>query len=154
MIVFLICLPRAFKYPYKSRREIEQSPTSSNSPEQVFRSFVSKLAFLCWTDITPAAISACVVLQRFDDTVEYVFAFNQRSALELKELKGKIRSILDMFRHSPSTNDKQKEILRTVLSCCVKRVKGYLRGLERHLDQCIGACAKDNGADGMRPYLT
>lgn len=148
-VLLLICLPLACQYPYRARREIDQSPHSSSTPEHKFRDFVSKLAFLCWSDLSPAAISACAVLKQPDDTVEYAFAFNNRSPIELARLEGRIESILLMFNQPPPfSKDRKREILRHVLTCNVNRVRGYLKSFERHLDDCIQACARDAEADG------
>ncbi len=148
LIVLLVCLPRAGSFPYKARREIDQPPSSTSSPEQVFRDFVSKLAFLCWTDVAPATISACAVLSCPDDTVEYVFTFNHRSSFELNELEDKIRSILEMLHGSSSSDEGQKEVLRKVLSCCAKRVLVYLKAFKQHLEDCIQACINADNPDG------
>lgn len=146
LIVLLVCLPRAGRFPYQARRDIDQPPSSKSSPDKILRDFLSKLAFLCWTDITPATIAACSVLNG-PDGVEYVVTFNNRSTSELADLRGKISSILDMIRLSSSSDDREKGILRHVLSCCGKRVRCYLKALETHLADCIQACARDNEAD-------
>ncbi|OIW30708.1 hypothetical protein CONLIGDRAFT_288699 [Coniochaeta ligniaria NRRL 30616] len=148
-VLLLICWPRVCNYPYKTRREIDQPPTSTSSPEQVFRDFVSKLAFLFWTDISPATIPACAVLNHLDiiGAVEYVFAFNNRSPSELQQLKEKIQSVLDMFDEPPSSDERKKDILRNVLPYCVKRVKGYLNAFGRNLGECITSCARDTGTE-------
>lgn len=76
-----------------------------------------------------------------------MFTFNNRTPSALAELEGKIKSTLDMFRYSPSSDEGAKGILRNVLSCCVKRVRGYLRAFEKHLGDCIQACARDDEPD-------
>lgn len=148
IIVLLACLPRTGELPYKARRDIDQPPSPTSSPEQIFHDFVSKLAFLCWTDVSPATISACVVLACPDDTVEYAFTFNSRKRSELIQLEDKIKSILVMFHGSPSSDERKKEILHKVLSVCAGRVRGYLRACEGHLDGCIQACFSDDSPDG------
>ena len=146
LIVLLVCLPRAGRFPYQRRREIDQPPSLRSSEGLILRDFLSKLAFLCWTDISPATISACCVLNG-PEGVEYGVTFNNRRTSELADLKGKISSILDMFHLSSASDDGEKTILRHVLSCCGKRVKCYLTALERHLADCIQACARDSEDD-------
>jgi hypothetical protein len=146
LVTLLICLPRSGKYSYKTRREMDQPSSSRSSPDQIFRDFVSKLAFLCWTDTAPATICALAVLA-VSDGVEYVLAFNNRPPAELEAIKAMLKSTLHMFQRSPSSNDAKKEILRHVLSSCVSRVRGYLKAFDKYLGECIEECARDTEAD-------
>jgi hypothetical protein len=141
-------------HEYKTRRKVDQPLPSTSSPEDVFRDFLSKIAFLCWSEINAAAISACAVLQACDGTVEYVFAFNNRSSSELSQLETNIRSILQMLHHFSDeesktfSDERKREILRLVLKCNVNRVRGYLRAIEGHLTDCIADCDREDTAEG------
>lgn len=152
LIILLISLPKACEYPYRLRKEIE-APSFTGSPEQIFCNFVNKLAFMCWTDVSSAAISACTVLHPLKDDIEYTFAFNNRSAHKLEELAEDIRKILSMFHRSSSSDERKKEILRELLSVNVNRVRCYLRGFHKYLGECINACVRDNNNDCGSSYL-
>jgi hypothetical protein len=147
LILLSKCVPCAGKFPYKARREIDQISSVGSSTDDKFRNFVSKLAFICWTDIKPSSIAACAVLHG-ERGAEYVITFNKRSPSELDLLECKIRTTLDMIARAPSTDDEKKKVLRHIISYCDLRVRGYLRALEKALGGCINACTGDNEEDG------
>lgn len=130
-------------YEYKTRIDADQPLSQSHTLPDLFRNFVSKLAFLCCTDPGSSGISACAVLKRVDDTIEYVFAFNKRTEPELVALKQGIEGLLNLFRNP----DRVGEILRAVLYFNANRVKSYLKKFDEQLVKCIGACQRDGSAE-------
>ncbi|KAF4337446.1 hypothetical protein FBEOM_8675 [Fusarium beomiforme] len=86
--------------------------------EQLFRAFVSKIAFLCCTEIGAGSISACAVLT-LPDCVH-------------------IASILHLFAASQSESPEEREH---------RRVNGYLKALKAHLQECIKACQRESTQD-------
>lgn len=146
-LLLLICLLPAYQYEYRARREVDRPLTVNHSPHQVFRDFLSKLAFLCCTDPGSNAVAACAIFKRMDDTIVYVLAFNSRSARELEVLKEKTASLLKQFGSPPFTDDRKKAILRLALSSNANRVRSYLKAFQKHLATCIEACERDDNND-------
>jgi hypothetical protein len=140
-LVLLITLLPA--YEYKPRIDADQPLNQTHTLPDLFRNFVSKLAFLCCTDPGSSGISACAILKRVDDTIEYVFAFNKRTDLELEALKQGVKGLLNLFRHS----DRVEDILQAVLSFNANRVKSYLKKFDEHLIKCIDACKREGSAE-------
>jgi hypothetical protein len=124
-----------------------------NTPFQgteLLRIFKDKLAFLCCTEYGSNAVSACTILKRVDDTLEYVFAYNQVSCLNLnlQELKDGIEGILQLFRQETPFAARKDAILSHVLAFNAIRVKAYLKSYQGYLKACIRTCTDHEIAEG------
>ncbi|KAH7175093.1 uncharacterized protein B0J16DRAFT_405133, partial [Fusarium flagelliforme] len=125
--------------------------------EPLFRAFVSKIAFLCCTEVGGAAISACAVLQ-LPDCVQYVIGFNEQGPARCEEIQASITSILHMFSvvpppHSPEREGLRIQALYASLELCKKRVNGYMRSLKVHLQECIEACERESTQEVNRSMI-
>ncbi|CAG7556518.1 unnamed protein product [Fusarium equiseti] len=120
--------------------------------EPLFRAFVSKIAFLCCTEVGGAAISACAVLQ-LPDCVQYVIGINEQGPARCEDIQASITSILHMFSVVPPPHSPEREGLRiralyASLELCKKRVNGYMRSLKVHLRECIESCERESTQEG------
>jgi hypothetical protein len=79
--------------------------------EPLFRAFVSKIAFLCSTDVGGGAVSACAVLQ-LPDCIQYVIGFNQQNKTRREEIQSGLASILCLFAALPPGDSVEREQLR------------------------------------------
>lgn len=121
------------------------------SSKQIFHDFVSKIAFLCQTDIGGDAVSACMILQ-LPEKARYVFATNGREEEQLLGIQHGIELILGMLRDLPPRGSREQaaveaRILRAGLSLCASRLNSYLNRLSKELTKCRTECIKDNAAD-------
>jgi hypothetical protein len=144
-LVLLIALHQSFRL--KPHRHVDTPFNSPYVPSELLRKFLSRLAFLCCTDSGSNTISACAVVKLHDDTLEYVFAFNQVSSPKLRTMKEGIQQTLRMFRQTPMSNDGLNEILSHVLTFNLVRVKAYLKAYRRHLNDCILQCKRETGEE-------
>ncbi|KAF4949212.1 hypothetical protein FGADI_9069 [Fusarium gaditjirri] len=132
------------------RRRLGEDPEfdALTGLEPLFRAFVSKIAFLCCTEVGSGAISACAVLQ-MPDCIQYVIGFNQQSSTRREKVRASIASILHLFsaippEHSAERENLRKQALHASLELCESRVNGYLRSLKVHLQECIEACERES----------
>ncbi|KAK2468115.1 hypothetical protein H9L39_20337 [Fusarium oxysporum f. sp. albedinis] len=128
-LLLLICLSSMCP-----RRRLGEDPEfeALTGLEPLFRAFVSKIAFLCCTEIGGGAVSACAVLQ-LPDCIH-------------------LASILCLFASVPHRDGAEREELRiqalwASLELCKGRVKGYLKSLKVHLQECIEACRREGTRD-------
>ncbi|SPJ79470.1 uncharacterized protein FTOL_07861 [Fusarium torulosum] len=131
------------------RRRLGEDPEfdALTGLEPLFRAFVSKIAFLCCTEVGGEAISACAVLQ-LPDCIQYVIGFNQQNLTRRTKIQSGLASILSLFAALPPGDSVEREELRiqalqASLELCQGRVKGYLKSLEVHLQECIQACRRE-----------
>ena len=143
-LVLLFCLNNIVGHqrPRPEDTFIELSP--GQGPEKTIQAFVSKLALVCSTEPGGDSVSACTVLQ-LPDRLQYVFASNKRSKLELERIGNGIRSILLKLQNGVPRAEEQRAslyftILHEVLSLCEPRVRSYLRCLRDELEECIKPC--------------
>ncbi|KLO86395.1 Uncharacterized protein LW93_11170 [Fusarium fujikuroi] len=132
------------------RRRLGEDPEfdALTGLEPLFRAFVSKIAYLCCTEVGSGAISACAVLQ-LPDCVQYVIGFNHQSSERHEAIQASIASILRMFSAAPPEHSAERENLRiqalhASLELCKSRVNGYLKSLKVHLQACIEACERES----------
>lgn len=132
------------------RRRLGEDPEfdALTGLEPLFRAFVSKIAYLCCTEVGSGAISACAVLQ-LPDCVQYVIGFNHQSSERHEAIQASIASILRMFSAAPPEHSAERENLRiqalhASLELCKSRVNGYLRSLKVHLQACTEACERES----------
>lgn len=137
------------------RRRLGEDPEfdALTGLEPLFRAFVSKIAFLCCTEVGGGAISACAVLQ-LPDCIQYVIGFNQQSSTRREKIQASIASILHLFSAIPPEHSAERENLRTQalhasLELCKSRVNGYLKSLKVHLQECIEACERESTQESM-----
>lgn len=152
-LLLLICLTSMCP-----RRRLGEDPEfdALTGLEPLFRAFVSKIAFLCCTEVGGEAISACAVLQ-LPDCIQYVIGFNQQNLTRRTKIQSGLASILSLFAALPPGDSVEREELRiqalqASLELCQGRVKGYLKSLEVHLQECIQACRRE-GSRNSRWFL-
>ncbi|KAI3571235.1 hypothetical protein IWW34DRAFT_710041 [Fusarium oxysporum f. sp. albedinis] len=147
-LLLLICLSSMCP-----RRRLGEDPEfeALTGLEPLFRAFVSKIAFLCCTEIGGGAVSACAVLQ-LPDCIQYVIGFNQQNPTRRAKIQSSLASILCLFASVPHRDGAEREelriqALRASLELCKGRVKGYLKSLKVHLQECIEACRREGTRD-------
>jgi hypothetical protein len=152
-LLLLVCLTSMCP-----RRRLGEDPEfdALTGLEPLFRAFVSKIAFLCCTEIGGGAVSACAVLQ-FPDCIQYVIGFNQQNSTRRAKIQSGLASILRLFAALPPGDSVEREELRiralqASLELCEGRVKGYLKSLKVHLQECIEACRRE-GSRNSRWFL-
>ncbi|RKU42605.1 hypothetical protein DL546_004854 [Coniochaeta pulveracea] len=147
-VVLLISLLRIFKF--RPQRRVDHLLDTPLHGTELLHNFKDKLAFLCCTEYGSNAVSACTILRRVDDTLEYVFAFNQVSCLDLslRQLKKGIEDVLQLFRQESPFATRKDAILSHVLAFNAIRVKAYLKSYHGHLKACIEACTTHEIAKG------
>lgn len=147
-MVLLISLLRIFKF--RPQRRVDHLLDTPLHGTELLHNFKDKLAFLCCTEYGSNAVSACTILRRVDDTLEYVFAFNQVSCLDLslRQLKKGIEDVLQLFRQESPFATRKDAILSHVLAFNAIRVKAYLKSYHGHLKACIEACTTHEIAKG------
>lgn len=124
-------------------------------PQQIFHSFVNRLALICQIEPNGDAVSSCVVTQE-PDKIVYVFASNYRAEKQLEDVAQALKGILEMVppldesREEPSA-EARDEVLRAVLALNWSRVWRYLKYLRQEAKDCIASCERRGTERGTFP---
>lgn len=155
-VALLVCLNGIFKEK-TSRRTAEILCDSNLELEEIFHSFVCKLGQLCDSRPRGRTVTSFSILQK-PEGIEYVFASNKRSVIELETTRAYVAAILKCLGEAQLEDDEKQAELHTrlledILLFNLPRIKRYLSCLVRELDSCINICTSEETPDGMSPLF-
>jgi hypothetical protein len=159
VVVLLLALNEAYRSAASKKSNDLSYNAGEDSDEQLFHNFVVRLGQICNSRPSGSTVTAFVVLQH-PDKIEYVFASNRRTIVELETTKAYISAVLASLRDSSSCeDDDQREellshLLRDVLMYNRERIKCYLNGLTNDFEACIAICGTEGSPTGeSNPYF-
>ena len=145
LVVLLVGINEGYKGTARKKSKDLPNITGEASDKDLFHNFVSRLGQLCDSRPGGSTVTAFAILQH-PDKVEYIFASNRRTQVELETTTGYICAVLKSLRDSSNyEDDEQRErylssLLRNVLIFSRERIRCYLNGLTNALRTCIGLC--------------
>jgi hypothetical protein len=134
-----------------SQKASDAPPNPNQSLEEMFHTFVNKLAQICDSEPKGNTISAIAVIWR-DGRICYLLASNRRNTVSLENARAGLTAVLDILKSnleaSTSESDDVMEgrLMREVLRWNSVRVQSYLRSLSKALQACMERC--DSHPDG------
>ena len=135
-----------------SQKASDAPPNPNQSPEEMFHTFVNKLAQICDFEPKGNTVSAIAVIWR-DGRICYILASNRRTTVPLKNARAGLTSVLDILKSNleakTSESDEVMEgrLMREVLRWNTVRVRSYLTSLSKALQACMKRC-DDSHPDG------
>lgn len=123
-----------------------------NDPKQLFEAFVNKLCYVCDNQKGDggASITSSAVLQPEDaDPIQYIFACNQQTNVQLQATEGFVEKLLKLI----GKDERRKTLLHHVLRNNRKRVRLLFKDLVKEISKCLARCSNDLGQNCKKKRL-
>lgn len=142
--VLLVCLndicPRG-----PPQKASDAPPNPNQSPEEMFHTFVNKLAQICDFEPKGGTITALAVIWN-NARICYVLASNRRGTGALKNARAGLKAALDILKSNLEARTKasdevmERRLMEEILRRNNVRVRSYLNSLSKELQICIKKC--------------
>ncbi|KAM7211199.1 hypothetical protein V8F06_013409 [Rhypophila decipiens] len=123
----------------------EPPPDHNQSPEEMFHTFVNKLAQILNFDTNGDTVTALAVILHNGKTT-YVFASNNRSKVRLNNARQGLADILNILKSNLEASSKEpdhvieRRLMDKILSCNQIRLRAYLNTLAKELQTSMNRC--------------
>jgi len=120
-------------------------PNPNESPEEVFHTFVNKIALICDFEPKGDTITAVAVIW-YNAVVTYVLASNQRGPGALNNVRKGLAEVLNILKANLEAPAKQSDnvieerLMDRILWWNKVRVRSYLNTLSKELESCMKRC--------------
>ncbi len=127
-------------------------PNPNQSLEEMFHTFVNKLAQICDFEPKGNTVSAIAVIWR-EGRICYVLASNRRTTVPMKNARTGLTAFLDILKSNLEAETSESDeviegrLMREVLRWNSVRVRSYLTSLSKALQACQKRC-DDSHSDG------
>ncbi|KAL1849919.1 hypothetical protein Daus18300_013114 [Diaporthe australafricana] len=139
-LILLLALTEAYIHIHNQapRTPDPRVDVPSHSPEELFQDFINKLCQICDNKPGGGAVTAISALE-YPDRVQYRFASNQRSEIELSKVKSYLIDILDTLKGYSTTSSLRvrASLLRKIVAFNRPRLQRYIRVLHQKTQICL-----------------
>ncbi len=150
-LVLLECLNEVC--PGAAPQKDSDAPRNPNqSPEEMFYTFVNKLAQICDFQPKGNTVTAIAVIWR-NGRICYILASNRRTTGTLRTARAGLTAVLDILKANLEATARESDevmegrLMREVLNWNSVRVRSYLTSLAKALQACLKRC-DDSHPDG------
>lgn len=147
-LVLLECLNKIC--PQGPSQKVSDAPLNTNqSPEEMFHTFVNKLAQICDFEPKGNTVTALAVI-RHNGRICYILASNRRGTGAWKNARAGLQAVLDILKSnletkiSSSDEVMERRLMHEILFWNNVRVRSYLTALSKELQACMKRCDGDS----------